>query len=451
MRVVVVGAGPAGLAAARAAAGAGADVLLIDAAAKPGGQYHRQDSLSPADDQPLPPAVEFRANTAVWALEPPRRLHLLTGPADGPGRVRGTVDADALVLATGAHDRVLPFPGWDLPGVYSAGAAQALAKGQRVAVGSRVVVAGTGPFLLPVAQALLGVGARVAGVLEANRPRWSPGLLAGLGKTGELAGYLAVLACNRVPYRLRTAVIAAHGRDRVEAVTTARLDHQWRVRPGTERRVEVDAVCVGHGFVPQLELAAHCALRDGFVRVDLAQATSVPGVFAAGELTGIGGADLAACEGAVAGIAAARYIGAGPASNPTSNPAGAEPGRAGRGSADLPVPHRALRRVRRARRFADALARAYPVQPGWRDWLTDDTLVCRCEEVPYRDLRAASGHGVRALRLVSRAGLGRCQGRVCGPAVTALAGLPADAFARRPIATPIRLGELATPPHEERQ
>ncbi|MFC7614918.1 FAD-dependent oxidoreductase [Actinokineospora soli] len=356
----------------------------------------------------------------MWALEATRRLHLLTGPADGPGRVGRTVDADALVLATGAYDRALPFPGWDLPGVYTAGAAQALAKGQRVAVGKRVLVAGTGPFLLPVARALLGVGADVVGVLEANRPNWlarPSGLLAGAGKAGELAGYAATLARHRVPYRTRTAVVAAHGRDRVEAVTVARLDGGWRVRPGTARDVEVDAVCVGYGFVPQLELAraAGCALRDGFVEVDAAQRTSVPGVHAAGELTGIGGADLAAAEGRVAGLAAA-------------------------GVAD--VPRRALRRVRALRRFAASLAAAHPVRPGWRTWLTDDTLVCRCEEVTYRALRDGAS-GARALRLTTRAGLGVCQGRVCGPTVADLVGLPADAFTRRPIATPVRLGELA--------
>ncbi|GGS45861.1 FAD-dependent oxidoreductase [Actinokineospora fastidiosa] len=416
--VVVVGAGPAGLAAAAAAARAGRDVLLIDAESRRGGQYHRQDLLDTTERFPLPPGVEHLAETVVWAVEPGRRLHLLTGPADGPGRRRRTVDAAALVIAPGAHDRVLPFPGWTLPGVYTAGAAQAMAKGQRVAVGRRVLVAGTGPFLLPVARAVLGAGAEVAAVLEANRPRWHTeprGLAAGLAKAPELLGYLRTLAKHRVPYRTRTAVIAAHGADRLESVTTARLDERWRVRPGTERELEVDALCVGHGFTPRLELAvaAGCALSGGFVSVDPAQRTSVPGVYAAGEVTGIGGADLAAAEGAVAGLAAA----------------------------GAPVPPRLLRRVRSLRRFAAALDRVHPVGDGWREWLTDDTLICRCEEVPYRALRAAAP-GARALRLTSRAGLGLCQGRTCGAAVADLCGLPGDAFARRPIAAPVRLGEL---------
>ncbi|MEN8651774.1 FAD/NAD(P)-binding oxidoreductase [Streptomyces sp. 21So2-11] len=452
-RVVVVGAGPAGINAARAAAAAGAEVLLIDSAAAPGGQYHRQNSRRAAGGSAggtrrtaaalaLPARVEHLGHTVVWALEPApgggHRLHLRTGPADGPALRGRSVDTEALVLATGAYDRALPFPGWDRPGVYTAGAAQALAKGQGVAVGERVLLAGTGPFLLPVAASLIGVGARVVGVLEANDPLtgWlsqPAGLLAGRGKAGELAGYAALLARHRIPYRRRHAVVEAHGKDRVEALTTVRLDHHWNVLPGSARRIEADAVCVGFGFTPQLELAvaAGCSTRGGFVTVDAAQATSVPGVFAAGELTGIGGAALAADQGTVAGTAAARILGA-----------------------RTRAPVRALRRVREGRRFAAALDRAYPVRPGWRSWPREDTLVCRCEEVTLGELRRAvedrEACGVRSLKLVSRAGLGLCQGRVCGRNAAELAGLPdpATAFARRPIAAPVRLGELALGAHD---
>ncbi|MBX9391354.1 NAD(P)/FAD-dependent oxidoreductase [Streptomonospora nanhaiensis] len=439
-RVVVVGAGPAGLAAARSAAAAGAAVLVIDAEPAPGGQYLRRDALAGADDRDpataLPPGVEHRPDTVVWAIEPVpggHRLHLRTGPADDPGRTGATVDTRALVLATGAHDRALPFPGWDLPGVYTAGAAQALAKAQRLAVGERVLLAGTGPFLLPVARSLLDAGARITAVLEAGEPvtgwlRHPGGVLAGSGKLGELASHLAALARHRVPYRPRTTVVAAHGTDAVEAATTVRLDRDWNPVPGTERRVEADAVCVGFGFTPQTELAvaAGCAMAEGFVRVDAAQATSVPGVFAAGELTGIGGAALSAAEGEVAGAAAARLVGRDPR-----------------------PPLAALRRVRRGRRFAAALAAAHPVRPGWSTWLAEDTLVCRCEEVRAGELRAAArergASAARPLKLVTRAGLGPCQGRVCGRNVAELLGDPrlADGFARRPIAAPVRLGELA--------
>ncbi|WP_419993140.1 NAD(P)/FAD-dependent oxidoreductase [Streptomyces boninensis] len=440
--VVVIGGGPAGMAAARAAAQAGAEVLLVDSGAALGGQYHRQNSLSGGERFTLPVGVEHLAESEVWALESVpggQRVHVRTGPADSPERAGRTVDTPALVLATGAYDRALPFPGWELPGVFTAGAAQALAKGQGIAVGDRVLLAGTGPFLLPVAESLAGVGAEVTEVLEAGDPvtGWlaaPAGVVAGgRGRAAELARYAALLGRARIPYRRRSTVIEAHGTERVEAATVARLDAGWRVVPGSERRVPVDAVCVGFGFTPQLELAVGvgCELVGGFVAVDIAQATSTPGVFAAGELTGIGGAELAAAEGEIAGTAAAKLLGARP---------------------DPPV--RALRQVRSGRRFAAALDRAYPVRDGWHTWLRDDTVVCRCEEVTCGELRRAvadrDATGVRSVKLVSRAGLGPCQGRVCGRNVAELTHLddPGAAFARRPVAAPVRLGELADAPLE---
>lgn len=442
-RVAIVGAGPAGLAAARAAVAAGARVLLIDAESAPGGQYLRADALRAArtgrprtDATAVPAAVEYLPDTVLWALEPVpggTRLHLRTGLADGPERIGRVVDVPALVLASGAYDRALPFPGWQLPGVFTAGAAQALAKAQRVAVGKRVVVAGTGPFLFPVARSLVDAGARVAAVLEAGAPvrgwaRHPLGAAAGTGKIPELAGHLAYLARHGIPYRTRMTVLETHGTAAVQAATIGRLDANWTPVPGGAHRMVVDAVCVGFGFTPQLELAvaAGCALADGFVQVDAAQATSVPGVFAAGELTGIAGAEFSAAEGELAGTAAACRLGLRPE-----------------------VPRRALRRVRGGRRFAQALAAAHPVRPGWRSWLREETVVCRCEEVCHGELREAAANrqatGARSLKLITRAGLGPCQGRICGRNVAELTDQPhlADGFARRPLAAPIRLGELA--------
>ncbi|MFE7117902.1 FAD-dependent oxidoreductase, partial [Streptomyces sp. NPDC057654] len=344
--VVVVGAGPAGMAAALAAGDGGARVVLVDGGARVGGQFHRLPpaGFSGGGGHPLErsvadhPRIEYLSRADVWALEPgpgPGRRHLVhvqQGPADGTRRTPRTLAADALVLCTGAYDRSLPFPGWELPGVVTAGAAQALAKGQRTAIGRRVVVAGTGPFLLPVATSLLAVGARVLGVYEAgSAARWLRHPVTavrdgGRAKASELSSYAAELARHRVPYRSRSAVVAAHGHDRVEAVTVARLDAGWHIRPGSERRLEgVDAVCTGYGFTPQLELAlsAGCALRDGHVIVDAHQATTVPGVYAAGDLTGIGGAGSAAAEGELAGAiaAAASRLTAGPVGAPAKSSA----------------------------------------------------------------------------------------------------------------------------------
>ncbi|MFC4907200.1 NAD(P)/FAD-dependent oxidoreductase [Actinomadura gamaensis] len=467
--VVVVGAGPAGLAAAAAALRAGARVTLLDASDRPGGQYHRMlPAEYEAEDngrlhhgwdafQRLRAHVESHPNaewwpdSAVWALERPDDgtsapwVHVLRGPADGAGRERHVLAPDALVLATGAHDRVLPFPGWELPGVFTAGAAQALAKGERVVVGDRVVVAGSGPFLLPVAASLLEAGSDVLQVLEANaaptvlrgwaRRPWE--LAAQAGKTAELAGYTGLLARHRVPYRLGRAVVEARGDGRVEEVVTARLTAGWTPVPGTERTVAVDAVCVTHGFSPQLELpvAAGCGLRDGFVEVDGAQRTTAPGVYAAGEITGIAGAPAARAEGLLAGWTAA----------------GGDP-------SDRAV-RAAVRRRDQGRAFAARLAAAHPIGTGWPGWLRPDTLICRCEETDYGTLRAAAEDpatgAARAVKLGTRAGLGPCQARVCGPAVAdlcgrrpdrAVPGLASASHHRRPVAQPIRLGELAATP-----
>jgi NADPH-dependent 2,4-dienoyl-CoA reductase/sulfur reductase-like enzyme len=432
--VVVIGAGPAGLAAAEHALRAGAHVTVIDQAETPGGQYYRMLPEAYAAHRPdrvqhgwaafdrrrrvlTHPRCTWWPNTTVWAIDD-RQVHVLRGPVDGSGRQRHTLEPDALVLATGAHDRTLPFPGWQLPGVYTAGAAQALAKGERVAVGRRVLVAGAGPFLLPVAESLLGVGAEVVAVLEANPAvtvlkGWSRAWQ--VRKTGELARYAATLARHRVPYHFGRTVIEVKDNQ----VVTAKLRTDWSVVKGTERVYEVDAVCVSHGFVPQPELAVAvgCELDDGFVKVDHSQRTTVTSVYAAGEITGIGGADAAVAEGVIAGLSAA----------------GATPSSA------------QVRARDRARAFAGRLALAHPIGAAWPGWLREDTIICRCEETTYGELVKAvhdpTAPGSHALKLGTRAGLGPCQGRMCGPTVSALCG--GTERHHRPIAQPIRLGELA--------
>jgi NADPH-dependent 2,4-dienoyl-CoA reductase/sulfur reductase-like enzyme len=339
-----------------------------------------------------------------------------------------SVSGAQLVLATGAYDRSLPFPGWDLPGVVTAGAAQALLKGQGVAIGKRVVVAGSGPFLLPVAAALARAGVKVPAVLEAASPR---GYLRGLppvGKIVEAGGYLVKLAGHGIPYRTRRTVIAAHGTHRVSAVTVS--------GPRGERVIECDALAVGYGFTPQIELAvaAGCETEldgDGslVVSVQDGQGTSVPGVYAAGELTGVGGAQLALVEGRLAGLAAAGQ----------------------------PLPPALLRRRAALRRFAAVLARVHRM-PEWAQRCEGQTTLCRCEGVTVGAVhRAVHELGVvdgRGAKLMTRAGMGWCQGRVCGVAASTLVARAVGravtrddllAFGTRPIAQPITLAELASP------
>ncbi|MGF2950048.1 FAD-dependent oxidoreductase [Microbacterium alcoholitolerans] len=439
-RVVVIGAGPAGLAAAKAASGSGAEVVLVDEGERVGGQFwrHHSDFTDPRLQHQLGRFAAVRegienvrvlTSTSVWRVETgtPLRVHVLTGPADAAGRVGETLEADAVVVATGAHDRVLPVPGWTLPGVTSAGAAQAMAKRDALTLGERTVVAGAGPFLLPVAQSIALLGGEVAEVVEAasigtivrgwGARAWE--LTSAAGKAGELGSYVASLVRHRTPYRFGSAVTRIHGTDAVEAVTVQRIDPQWRPIPGTERTVECDSVALGHGFTPRLEAAIQfgCDISaDRFVRVDSQQLTSIAGVYAAGEITGIGGADAALAEGEIAGLAAAGIPGA-----------------------DLRY-RSPLAARRRMRAFAARLD-VHGIRPGWTAWLQDDTVVCRCENVRKATLDEYADTSSRGMRLATRAGLGACQGRTCGRSVADILG--GSGFDHRPVLSSVRIGELA--------
>ena len=475
--VAVVGAGPAGLAAAVAAQQLGAQVVLLDGEARPGGQYWRHgptgigphhharqawQELSQAFAQAQARGLIHLARHRVWradrldgarphGLAAARFRLLATRPVghlpDGD-EVAVEVMAGAVVLATGAHDRVRPFPGWDLPGVLTAGGAQALLKEHDVLAGRRVVVAGSGPFLLSLAAGLVEAGSEVVAVYEAADAagwlrRWRaavavPGLVA------EGVRYAGVLSRRRVPVRPRHVVLAARGRDRIEAVEVARVDGAGRVVPDSARWQPCDALAVGWGFVPRLELAQQLGCPVGAstaigaaagpaVPADVQGRTAVAGVFVAGEVGGVGGAALARLTGQLAGATAAG------------------------GVLGVPVAPdgEALARLRRLATFAAAMHQAHPVPVTWLHGLDDDTPLCRCEEVPAGLVREAVqelGAGdPRTAKLLTRCGMGWCQGRICGESLAALVagaeGLPADAD-HRPITTPVRLATLAGLPED---
>jgi NADPH-dependent 2,4-dienoyl-CoA reductase/sulfur reductase-like enzyme len=459
--VVVVGAGPAGLAAAVSAADSGADVVVVDAGQAPGGQYLRQpagvppaaaadhdDAAGVAYSRALAhPRVRILSGHQVWAcgLDHGRPVLQVT---DTPGDADLEIRAGAVVLAPGAYDRVLPFPGWDLPGVITAGAAQALLKSDGVLAGRRLLVAGTGPFLLVVAAALAEAGGNVLAVVEANHPsRWlrRPLVVAGSpSKLLDAARYLRILRRHRVPVLAGHAVteITADRQDLRSVIEG--VDEAWRVRPGGRRIVHADSVCVGFGFTPSVDLAVNlgCGLAldplgNVIVTVDDLQRTGVRGVLAAGEITGVGGAIRAAWQGTIAGLAAAVAIGR---LSETDCVRAVAPAR---------------RHVLREERFAAAMHAVYPVKPGWWDRLSPQTVLCRCEEVTVgrirNDFRAYGADDLRSAKLLSRIGMGPCQGRMCGSAAAAVlaaeSGQPPDLLPviSRPIVTPIPLGTLADP------
>jgi NADPH-dependent 2,4-dienoyl-CoA reductase/sulfur reductase-like enzyme len=406
--VVVVGAGPAGVAAAVRAAARGASVGLIDDNPAIGGQIWRGGA-----DQDRPGAAQRwmqRVHTSDISIHTRTRVIaslargvLLAEAPDGATEIY----YQRLILAPGARERFLPFPGWTLPGIYGAGGLQALVKGGLPIAGKRVVVAGSGPLLLAVAAYLVGHGARVRVLAEqaslAALGSFSRHLLDSSAKLRQAGTLFWIL--RTVPLRASCWIVRAHGREQLEAVTLRRGARTWTVR--------CDYLACGFGLVPNLYLsiAVGCA-TDGSVIVDEWQRTSVEGVYCAGEAAGVGGLETALVEGEIAGFAATGQTAA----------------------ARARFGDRA-----RARRFARALERHFSLRPELRHLAEDDTVLCRCEDVLYGAVKRHASW--RSAKLHTRCGMGPCQGRVCGAASEFLFGWAPDAV--RPPITPARLGSLA--------
>jgi NADPH-dependent 2,4-dienoyl-CoA reductase/sulfur reductase-like enzyme len=411
--VVVVGAGPGGMAAATVAAEAGRRVCLLDDNASKGGQIWRGFKTETArkythGEAFIRWAARFeRSGCAVeqgWqVIDHPKtgllRLERVDGRGDGLGDDRRDIGFERLIVATGARERFLPFPGWTLPGVMGAGGLQAMVKAGLDATGKRVVIAGSGPLLLSVGAGLAGAGANVLGICEqaplTSLASFAISLLAHPGKLAEGARYR--LKALRAAYRSSCWVVRAEGRGRVERVTLTDGCSQWSV--------DCDWLGCGFHLVPNLELPRllGCRIVEGYVAVDGLQQSSLPSVACVGELTGIGGLEKALVEGQIAGYAAA----------------GREP------EALRLATHR-----QRLQRFTTRLDRAFALRPELRTLASAETIVCRCEDVPRSALEGCASW--RQDKLHTRCGMGACQGRICGAATKFLFGWE-DSSARPPV------------------
>lgn len=440
--IIVIGAGPAGLAAAEAASRNGTEVALIDSASRMGGQYwrhrrkvygyqsHRAEKIFEKVLQAQ--SITHISEANVWSAEREGnlvRFNYLQGGTES------SLTAEKVIIATGAYDRTLPFPGWDTPGSMTPGAAQSLLKGHGVLAGKKVIVAGTGPFLLPVATGLADAGAEIVALIDANSPlRWSLSPLAPLtniAKFSELLYYARLIRKHRIRPQFGRAVTAFAG----GVATISTINSGFEIKSGKSQSVSADVVAVGWGFVPDLSLGGilGCAQKvdsDGTVifDVDRNQLSSQPHIWIAGEATGIGGADLSLIEGEIAGLAASGQK----------------------------IEQSLLNQRVRKQRFADALRRTYPVRDGWRSWITSDTTICRCEEVNLAEITESvdelGAEDSRTSKLFTRAGMGLCQGRMCSRNVSEIvSGITQCAVtdgeriaaSNRPIAAPISLGQLA--------
>lgn len=411
--VLIVGAGPAGMAAAIAATRSGRRVTVLDAAPAPGGALWRSAPANrPTAARPWfarweAAAPRFLPATTIVAA--PAERTLLAESPDGPL----TIAWQRLILATGARELFLPFPGWTLPGVTGPGGLQLLVKSGWPVANRRVVVAGSGPLLLAAAAYLRQHQARVVTIAE--QAPWSRLLPFALqlptlapGKLLQAASYQAALL--GIPYRASCWPVEAHGRDRVEAVTLTDGRRTWRL--------PCDDLACAFGLVPNTELVQllGCPVTDGCVRVDASQRTAVPDVFAAGEPTGVGGVDKALVEGEIAGFVAA------------GNPAGAERLQTARA---------------RAHRFLAAMETAFALRPELKALARPETKVCRCEDVTRRQMEPCADW--RAAKLHTRCGMGSCQGRVCGAAARVLFGWEPSSV--RPPVFPTAIATLlAAPP-----
>jgi NADPH-dependent 2,4-dienoyl-CoA reductase/sulfur reductase-like enzyme len=452
--VVVIGAGPAGLAAAATAAEAGLSTLLLDENAGPGGQVWRAIASTPVTERDrlgadywagadLVRAVrasgaEIIQRATVWSLD----CHLEIGVS--VGGVSAFVTARRVILATGALERPFPIPGWTLPGVMTAGAAQTMLKSSALVPDGRTVIAGQGPLLWLLAAQILRLGGRIDRILDTTERR---NYLVALPHAFAflISPYFAKgLALMR---EVRAKVPVLSGVSDLAAAGDGQLATVGYMAAGRRETLQADLLLLHQGVVPNVNLAMAAGIEHRWDELQLCWSpvldpngnSSVDGIAVAGDGAGIGGAGAAVVRGRIAARAAVEALAPAAAAKLTS----------------MAALRASLVQAERGRAFLDTLFRPAPqfrIPKG-------DTIVCRCEEVTAKDILdavAIGATGPNQLKAYRRAGMGPCQGRLCGLTVTELMAQARGKSPReigyyrlRAPVKPITLAELAAGPKTE--
>ena len=467
IELAIIGGGPSGIVAAIESAMAGVKVTLLDENPKPGGQIYRQfekgfkviDAKNLGEDyqkgldllnqfKALNDKIEYLNNATVWGIFPDNTLAFARNGASFRTRFK------KLLLANGAYDRPVPFPGWTLPGVLTAGGVQKLVKTERILPGEKILLVGTGPLQLLLADQILTAGGKIEAILESGDilSNWRLGLKGIWGNGDYLKKgwrYWRHIKKARIPLLHKHIILEARGDSQVEEAVFAEVDENWRPKPHTEHTVKVDTICLGYGFVPSTELTQLAAcqhkysarlggyipLRDGHME------TTVKDIYAVGDGTGVGGSQIAIEEGRIAGISIANALG-------YISDAGAKE--------NINLSRKRLDKSNQLRKVLDEISRP---RAGLYELARDDTIICRCEEITLKDIKAAMAGGAtqaKDIKRTTRIGMGPCQGRMCGPTLIEIINQQPDSSAKgqgcllpRPPIKPIALGVLAASESKE--
>lgn len=439
--LLIIGAGPAGMAAAEVAHGMGIDVTVVDEQAARGGQFLRQPPASFKLTDWLSGKTYSHAKTLLarseeltdvkWLLratvagifpvnnaQPDQaRFRIVIDTQDGTQEWR----ARSVLIAGGCYDLPVTFPGWTTPGVMAAGGIQAFIKSQQLVPGQRFVLAGSHPLQLVIADQIIQAGGEVAAVLFAQSQSRALSLIRQpltlwrhASKFIQMASILSRLRKAGVPVRFNQAVVQANGAEQLQSVSVAPVSSQGEILKGASQEIECDRLGICYSFLSSAELVrqvnAHCrwnARRGGWIaQHDHWMRSSIPGIYVAGETTGVAGSDTAMVEGKLAALGCALDLG-------QLQLASAE--------------QQALsmrRDLRRLNVFAELLSQlSWPGDSFFDQLISDTSIVCKCEELSAGELRQMLQHNpeistASSAKLLSRAGMGLCQGRYCHHAVT---------------------------------